>query len=256
MDHGKALPNATADPHRDPGDFVAEEKRIKAANPNYVGVFIVLGILTLIEIGITVLFPGEDGAIATVGRVPLLLFLTVAKALFVILYYMHLKFDNRIYSFFFGAGVLAFALPMVLAILFLMAPPQLTSVRHSEGGEPVGGEERPTPNPNAGPPITLAVQAGDFFFNPDQLQANNGQVVRIELTNDTGSVEHNFVMPDVTIEEEPEPWITNNGKLIARALPSSTGRGGFTAPAPGQYAFYCNIPGHAALGMHGIFTVQ
>lgn len=255
MEHGQSFPQSTANPHQDPGDFVAEEARLKKANPNYIGVFVVLGILTAIEIGITVLFHAENGA-ATVGRVPILLFLTVAKALLVILYYMHLKFDSRIYSFFFGAGVLAFAIPFVLALTFLMSPPQLTSARHAEGnGGENGGEVRPTPNPNAGPPITIKLESKDFEFIPNVEAATNGQGVRIELHN-LGSVEHNFVFPTKTIAEDPEPWATNDGKLIAKAQPGSTGKGGFTAPAPGEYAFYCNVPGHAALGMHGVFTVK
>jgi uncharacterized cupredoxin-like copper-binding protein len=29
----------------------------------------------------------------------------------------------------------------------------------------------------------------------------------------------------------------------------------FTAPAPGEYPFLCNFPGHYAAGMHGTMTV-
>lgn len=249
MDHGQALPKVTADPHRDPGDFVAEEKRIAHAKPNYIGVFLILGVLTAIELGITSLFP------TSVGRVPILLFLTVAKALLVILYYMHLKFDSRIYSIFFGAGVLAFALPFVIAMIFLLSPPVLTSAR--EGGENGGenGEVRPTPNPNAGPPVTFSVDGTEFAFEPAALTANNGQAVRIELNN-VGSVEHTFVISNKPASEDPEPWTTNDGKVIAQAAAGTTDRGGFTAPAPGEYVYYCDVPGHAPAGMHGIITIK
>ena len=248
MEHGQAVSHS---PKTDPGDFVAEEKRIEAANPNYIGVFIILGILTAIEIGITTVFPDK-----TVGTVPILLFLTVCKALLVILYYMHLKFDNRLYSFFFGAGILAFALPFVVAMIFLMAPPTLHSARGGEGGENTGGgEARPTPNPNAGPPITFKLDATEFAFTPESLGANSGQVVRIELKN-VGSVEHNFVVAGKLKSQDPEPWVTNDGKLIAKAGPASTGRGNFVAPASGEYVFYCNVPGHAQSGMHGTLAVK
>lgn len=251
MEHGQALPKVTSDPHRDPGDFVAEEQRIEKAQPNYIGVFIILAILTAIEIGITLVFPNREGT-ASVGRVPVLLFLTVFKALLVILYYMHLKFDNRLYSYFFGAGVLAFALPFVLALIFLLSPPTLTSAR--EGGEG-GGEARPTPNPNAGPPITINVEGGEFFFAPDIVSPNNGQVVRVTLNN-TGSVEHTFVLANKPRAEDPEPWKTDDGKLVARAAPGAGGKGNFTAPAPGEWVFYCNVPGHAPAGMHGVLQVK
>lgn len=251
MEHGQAISHSAK---TDPGDFVAEEQRIAKAKPNYIGVFLFLGVLTAIEVGITVVFPHREG-VAVTGTVPILLFLTVAKALLVILYYMHLKFDSRIYTFFFGAGVLAFAVPFVISMIFLMSPPELVSQRHGgeNGGEP--GEVRPTPNPNAGPPVTLKLDGAEFEFIPDKLSANSGQVVRIELKN-IGSVEHNFVMPSKPVTELAEPWVTNDGKLIAKAGPATTGRGSFTAPGSGDYAFYCNIPGHAATGMHGIITIR
>lgn len=254
MEHGQAFPQVTTDPHTDPGDFVAEEKRLQKAKPNYIGVFFLLAILTAIEIGITILFPSHEGVGATIGRVPLLLFLTVAKALLVILYYMHLKFDSRLYAFFFGAGVLAFGLPFVISLIFLMSPPQLASQRHTEN-EATSGETRPTPNPNAGPPVTLKLTGTEFVFNPGALAANSGQVVRIELQN-IGSVEHNFVMPTEPVSALPEPWVTGNGTVVAKAAVASTGKGGFTAPAAGDYAFYCNVPGHAQSGMHGIITIK
>jgi cytochrome c oxidase subunit 4 len=247
MEHEQALPQITADPHHDPGDFVAEEKRIQKAKPNYIGVFVVLGVLTAIEIAITTIFHN------TAGRVPVLLFLTVAKGLLVILYYMHLKFDSRVYSFFFGAGVLAFAVPFVLSMIFLISPPSLQSARGEGGGE--GGEQRPTPNPNAGPPLTFVTEGGEFYFRPDSVNPNTGQVVRVTLNN-VGSVEHTFVVASQPKAQLPEPWVTNDGKLIARAAPGASGRGSFTAPAPGEWVFYCNVPGHAQAGMIGTMIVQ
>lgn len=250
MEHGQALPQVTADAHRDPGDFVAEEKRIEKAKPNYVGVFVVLGILTAIEIGITKILPPDS----TVGTVPVLLTLTVAKALLVILYYMHLKFDSRLYSFFFGAGVLAFALPFVISMVFLMSPPHLASARQGENNGGGGGEARPTPNPLV-PPISVSVGATEFAFAPDALSANAGQVVRLDLKN-TGSVEHTFVLASKTKSEDAQPWQTSDGKLIARAPAGASGKGGFTAPGPGDWIYYCNVPGHAQAGMFGTLSVK
>lgn len=249
MDHVQA----TAPSHSDPGDFAAEEARIKKANPNYLGVFLVLAVLTAIEIALTTLFEN------TIGRVPILLALTVAKALLVVLYYMHLKFDSKIYSWFFGGAVFAFALPFVIALVFLLAPPELLPVREALGGGGGGGEAaaRPTRNPNAGPPMALEMDSGDYFFKPDSLSPNSGQVVRLTLVN-SGSVEHNFTLPDVTKDKAAEPWkdpsLTTT--VVAKALPGVSGKGSFTAPAPGEYVFYCSIPGHAELGMHGTLVVK
>lgn len=248
MEHGQA----TVTPHTDPGDFVAEEARIQKANPNYIGVFLILGVLTAIEIALTTMFEN------TIGRVPLLLALTVAKALLVVLYYMHLKFDSRIYAWAFGVGVFVFAVPFVVSMVLLLAPPQLTSVRETLG-ETQGGEAaaRPTRNPNAGPPLALNMEAGDYFFKPDAFNSNSGQIVRITLDN-TGSVEHNFTIPNVTKDKAPEPWkdpsLTTT--VVAKALAGANGKGSFTAAAPGEYVFFCSIPGHADLGMHGTLVVK
>ncbi|MDL1897199.1 hypothetical protein FBQ82_13085 [Anaerolineae bacterium CFX7] len=207
MDHVQA----TAPSHSDPGDFAAEEARIKKANPNYLGVFLVLAVLTAIEIALTTLFEN------TIGRVPILLALTVAKALLVVLYYMHLKFDSKIYSWFFGGAVFAFALPFVIALVFLLAPPELLPVREALGGG--GGEAaaRPTRNPNAGPPMALEMDSGDYFFKPDSLSPNSGQVVRLTLVN-SGSVEHNFTLPDVTKDKAAEPFYRARARRICFLL--------------------------------------
>lgn len=250
MAHGHAIePQPVgANPQVDPGDFVAEEARIAKAKPNYIGVFIFLGVLTLVEIAIAEFLP------ETIGRVPLLLFLTVAKGLLVVLYYMHLRFDSRVYSFFFGAGVFAFALPMVLAMVALMNPPQLHGVREALG-QTTEHAARPTANPNAGPPMTFNTEGGEFYFKPDALQPNSGQAVNVVLTN-AGSVEHTFAISNKPKSEDAAPWTDDDGKVIAHALAGGSGKGGFIAPAAGEYWFYCNIPGHAAAGMVGTLTVK
>jgi cytochrome c oxidase subunit 4 len=66
------------------------ETKNSHAGPNYVGVFIVLAVLTAIEVSITYL------GIPRLVLVLALLALAFAKAAFVALYFMHLKFDSRL----------------------------------------------------------------------------------------------------------------------------------------------------------------
>lgn len=233
-----------------PGASVAKEAGVRTAHPNYFGVFVFLGILTALEVTLVSLFP------ATVGRVPILLTLTVAKGLLVALYYMHLRFDSRIYAWFFGAGIFAFGVPLVIALILMMAPPTLQRPVLEGGAEGTTAQvARPTLNPNAGPPITFTTEGGEFYFKPDTLTVNAGQAVNVVLEN-VGSVEHTFVLAGKPKTELPEPWLTNDGSVIAKANAGQTGRGGFIAPAPGQWIFYCNVPGHAAAGMFGTLIVQ
>lgn len=80
-------------------------------HPNYFGVFIALVIITLIEVLISYL-----PALGVI-QVPLLVALSLFKAMLVIAYYMHLKFDTPWYRLIVGFP-LVFAIG--LAITFLL----------------------------------------------------------------------------------------------------------------------------------------
>ncbi|MDR3576794.1 MAG: cytochrome C oxidase subunit IV family protein [Anaerolineaceae bacterium] len=92
-----------------------EEKRRR---PNYVGVFVVLAVLTVVEIGITYL---------PIPRIPVLVPLALLKAALVAMFYMHLRFDRRIFTTLFAFGLLmGFGLLISFTILF---GPQLLDIK-------------------------------------------------------------------------------------------------------------------------------
>lgn len=70
----------------------------------YLLVFAALAILTFIEVGVSYRAGGL--------RVPLLLVMSAVKAMLVILYFMHLKYDSRWYAFIFFAP-LVLVVPMI-----------------------------------------------------------------------------------------------------------------------------------------------
>ncbi len=76
----------------------------------YVRIAIVLAIITLVEVVIYYI-PTVRPAL-----VPALLILSVAKFLMVVGFFMHLRFDSRIYRFMFAAG-LVITLGVYLALL-------------------------------------------------------------------------------------------------------------------------------------------
>ncbi len=80
--------------------------------PNYVGVFGVLAVLTLLEVGVTYL---------PVPRVPVLVPLALIKAGLVALFYMHLKYDRKIFGAIFGAGLLM-GIGLILSLIVLFSP--------------------------------------------------------------------------------------------------------------------------------------
>jgi cytochrome c oxidase subunit IV len=83
--------------------------------PNYLGIFVSLVVLTAIEIGVTY---------TPLPRIPVLVPLAIAKAALVVLFYMHLRFDRRVFGVIFLIGVLM-GISLILAMLSLFGPPLL-----------------------------------------------------------------------------------------------------------------------------------
>ena len=83
--------------------------------PNYIGVFVALVVLTTIEVIVTYL---------PVPRLPVLIPLSITKAVLVVLFYMHLKYDRRLFSGLFLIGVFG-ALAVILSFILLFMPPLL-----------------------------------------------------------------------------------------------------------------------------------
>jgi cytochrome c oxidase subunit 4 len=79
---------------------------------NYLGVFLLLAAFTLVE---TLVSYVQQAAIKT----PTLIVLSVAKAVLVLLYFMHLKFDSRLFSVLFIAGCVL-SVPLILVMTIVM----------------------------------------------------------------------------------------------------------------------------------------
>ncbi len=78
-------------------------------HPNYLGVFVALVVLTALEVAVTY---------TPLPRVPVLVPLAVIKAALVVLFYMHLKFDRKIFGVLFGMGLLM-GIGLLLSLLIL-----------------------------------------------------------------------------------------------------------------------------------------
>jgi cytochrome c oxidase subunit 4 len=85
---------------------------INQIHPNYLGVFLALVFLTALEVAITYL---------PLPKIPILIPLALLKAGLVALFYMHLKFDRRIFSILFAMGLLI-GIGMLLAFVALFNP--------------------------------------------------------------------------------------------------------------------------------------
>ena len=103
----------------------------------YLKVAIILAILTGVEVGVFYIDFLEPVFL------PIFLLLSVAKFCLVVLFYMHLKFDSRLFSTLFVGGLL-------LAIAVSVAIMSLFQVLSATANEP----ETPTPTPTIGPTPT------------------------------------------------------------------------------------------------------
>ena len=122
-----------------------------------------------------------------------------------------------------------FALLVPIAALALGAAGCMDG-HHDEANQPVEDGARRIP-----------VAATSFEFDPDEITLDAGEDVAIVLTSD--DISHDFV-------------IDGQGGHIVGTDGSGTERGGLTIDKPGEYAFYCSLPGHRDGGMEGTVVVE
>jgi plastocyanin len=92
---------------------------------------------------------------------------------------------------------------------------------------------------------TLAMKAGNFFFDPNMVTVAGTGTLTLTITNTTGSG-HSIVVKD------PGGKIIDSADLPPHAVVTTQ----VTFPAPGDYYFYCSHPFHESLGMKGHFIVS
>lgn len=86
----------------------------------------------------------------------------------------------------------------------------------------------------------IEVTASSFEFDPDEIRVEAGEDLAIVLTSTD-------IIHDFTIDELDAHVSADGGE---------TEEGGFTADEPGEYTFYCTVPGHRDAGMEGTLIVE
>lgn len=124
---------------------------------------------------------------------------------------------------------------------------------------------------------TITLDAGDMWFDPEELELAAGEVVKFEITN-TGNLEHEFVIGSKEAQEEHRQMMldmANGGGHDMSNMSHGEGHdmasmdmAGVTI-APGETGtllwsvpdnvneleYACNIPGHYESGMYGNFSL-
>jgi uncharacterized cupredoxin-like copper-binding protein len=87
---------------------------------------------------------------------------------------------------------------------------------------------------------TVRVTGGEFYFKlSTKTIAKPGSVTFV--FRNAGHMEHDFKI---------------NGRRTSLIRPGKTARLVVTFKRKGKYAYLCTVPGHAAAGMKGVFTVR
>lgn len=119
----------------------------------------------------------------------------------------------------------------------------------------------------------LLIEAREFSYTPAQHVVKVGQTVEIELQN-TGVVVHDLSIEKIALKDKSVTTSQNDGhmtggmmddhmsnvnvdefSLHVAAEAEQIGKVTFTPTEPGEYEFYCTVPGHKASGMVGTLIV-
>ena len=178
---------------------MADRPRIhEAAHPTpftYLKVAAALAILTGIEVGVFYVDALEPAFL------PIFLILSVVKFVLVVMFYMHLKFDSRLFSgVFVGGLLLAVAVVVVLMSLFqvlsAVANPPEEAVASVEPTEPTGGEPAPPATTATPEPVNLIDIGREVYLN---VPANAGiQPLWCYQCHTIESVSDGVIGPDLT----------------------------------------------------------
>lgn len=158
--------------------------------------------------------------------------------------------------------------------LFAITMGSLSSTAWAEG-EHAGGHAAN----DADVERTISVEAGDMWFDPEDMSIAPGETIAFEITN-SGNLEHEFVIGDTAAQEAHREMMQEMGGSHGEG--GHGGHGGhdmaegahggqmpvvtigagetktlvWTAPADVESLEYaCNIPGHYESGMYGTLNL-
>jgi uncharacterized cupredoxin-like copper-binding protein len=89
------------------------------------------------------------------------------------------------------------------------------------------------------------VEMGEMYFDPDSISAGTGESITLNFEN-VGAVHHDFTIDDFNGERVHEEFDPGDTGSLTLTMPDS----------PGEWEFYCTVPGHREAGMHGTLTVN
>jgi uncharacterized cupredoxin-like copper-binding protein len=144
-----------------------------------------------------------------------------------------------------------------LAVLTLILPTLLILTACSTGGS---GSDMTDEK-------AMTLVATDIAFDAERVEVAAGQRLSVTLDNQ-GVLEHDFSINAIPLAEAPtsnhaeEPEGHDMSQLAEEPeVHVAAAAGGhstieFVPTAPGEYEFYCTVPGHREAGMKGVLVVN
>lgn len=93
--------------------------------------------------------------------------------------------------------------------------------------------------------VDVVIDMSNFEFSIDEIEAEPGQTLTVELTNSQGT--HNFYIDELDVQSETIQ--SGEETMVTIQIPED-------AESGTEYAFYCAIGNHQAQGMEGTLTVM
>lgn len=112
------------------------------------------------------------------------------------------------------------------------------------------------------PSDSLTLTMHDVRFDATVLEFPSGAVVVVALAN-AGTVEHDFTVDELEgahgyrIEGDLPASVTESERDVhVRLRPGTTAELRLRIDEPGEYEFFCDVPGHRRAGMAGTISVR
>lgn len=153
---------------------------------------------------------------------------------------------------------------MTTAMILSMTAPAFAAGSHSggHGGEMAIGQPGDSGEVDRVVEVSMMeTDDGQMVFEPAELSFEEGETVRLDITN-SGDLAHEFVLDSnkeimehkALMEEFPE--MEHDDPNAIRLQPGESGEIVWNFANEGTFAFACLIPGHYQAGMHGPVVVN
>lgn len=212
--------------------------------PVYLIVFAILAIFTALEVGSSYL---TDLPLAI--RIGLLVFLAAVKVGLVLLYFMHLRFDNRI-----------FALPVALGVVLIIPFLLIVTLTTNPGGTSPGGQASSGGNGGGSQTVDVTEESYNISLSTNTVQPG---AVTFHITNKASQMPHELLI--IRTDSAPDQLPTDSSgnvdegqvDIVAQAQDIQPGSSQDVSVdlQAGHYVLICNIPGHYSQGMRVGLTV-